>query len=117
MQLYAILRAISAILQVNKTRIILPYIDPEGLFGIRKKGRFLRFDSIAGVIVEYDREWLAIIGVPPHYQRQVDGLCGDYNGDSRNDLRGRNGTDYSSHNSGHSLMARTWKVFDPWDKA
>ncbi len=64
--------------------------------------------------VKFDRRWLGIIALPPEYHSQVEGLCGNFDGDPANDQIGQDGVDYSSDSSGHSLMGNTWKVYDPW---
>ncbi len=62
--------------------------------------------------MKFDREWLAIIAIPPEYHSQVEGLCGSYDGNPGNDLIGQDGVDYSSDSSGHSRFGNTWKVND-----
>ncbi len=75
---------------------------------------FIQFNTWDfGLVVEFDRLWLAVIRVPPEYKEMVEGICGDYSDDAGNDLTGQDGVDYSSDDQGHSSMAITWKVHDP----
>ena len=66
-------------------------------------------------MVDYDGNWLAIVKMPSNYNNQVDGICGDYNGDPSNDLTTKEGVDVSGDPNKYALVGSSWQVDDETD--
>lgn len=60
------------------------------------------------VTVSYDWNWLATVQVPSSYYNETSGMCGNFNQDPDDDLRGPNGASLSSITD----WIREWKEDD-----
>ncbi|KAM7377718.1 hypothetical protein PAMA_014158 [Pampus argenteus] len=76
--------------QVNGTNVNLPITPVPGV-SVFKSGKHYTVSMIFGVTVRYDGNHFMDIKVIKDYQSKLCGLCGDYNGDVKDDFRKPNG--------------------------
>ncbi|XP_019732999.1 zonadhesin, like [Hippocampus comes] len=87
---------------VNGSKVNLPVTPASGV-SVFKSGRYYTVSMDFGVVVRYDANHFMDIKVIRDYKNVLCGLCGDYNGDSKDDLRQPNGSLTSDINEfGHS---------------
>jgi hypothetical protein len=80
--------------QINGVAVNLPYSSP--LYSVYFSGGFVRYQTTFGLAVETDGSFVVHIFVPSTYRSLLNGLCGNFDGVSTNDLV-YNNTDYSSN--------------------
>ncbi|XP_075794395.1 IgGFc-binding protein-like isoform X3 [Pelodiscus sinensis] len=76
---------------VNGTRRNLP-VDIENKIKIKVSGGYVLLETDFGLWVRFDGNHYAEVSVPCDYQGQLCGLCGNYNGDPKDDNRKPNGS-------------------------
>ncbi|XP_037116970.1 zonadhesin, like isoform X3 [Syngnathus acus] len=87
---------------VNGSKVNLP-VTPAAGVSVFKSGRHYTVSMDFGVVVRYDGNHFMDIKVIQDYKNVLCGLCGDYNGDSKDDFRQPNGSLTSNINEfGHS---------------
>ncbi|XP_051914405.1 IgGFc-binding protein-like [Hippocampus zosterae] len=87
---------------VNGSKVNLPVTPASGV-SVFKSGRYYTVSMDFGVVVRYDGNHFMDIKVIRDYKNVLCGLCGDYNGDYKDDLRQPNGSLTSDINEfGHS---------------
>ncbi|XP_060951875.1 zonadhesin, like [Limanda limanda] len=88
--------------QVNGTNVNLP-VSPAPSVSVFKSGKHYTVSLNFGVTVRYDGNHFMDIKVIKDFQNKLCGLCGDYNGDAKDDFRKPNGSLTNNVNSfGHS---------------
>ncbi|XP_067436173.1 zonadhesin, like isoform X2 [Thunnus thynnus] len=88
--------------QVNGTKVNLPVTPVPGV-SVFKSGKHYTVSMIFGVTVRYDGNHFMDIKVIKDYQNKLCGLCGDYNGDAKDDFRKPDGLLTTNANDfGHS---------------
>ncbi|CAJ1061895.1 IgGFc-binding protein-like [Xyrichtys novacula] len=95
--------------QVNGVMRCLPFNLLGGKIKLRQAGCYAVLTTDFGLIVKFDWNMRLIITVPSSYFEHMGGLCGNYNGDRKDDL---------PHPTSKSLpvvleMIKHWKVDDP----
>uniref|UniRef100_T1GF21 VWFD domain-containing protein n=1 Tax=Megaselia scalaris TaxID=36166 RepID=T1GF21_MEGSC len=94
--------------KVNGTRVILPYSDGP-IKNIIKLPDGIKLTTHLGVSIEWDGNNFIQIEVPNHYKNMLCGLCGNYNGISRDDFTSRDGTIHTDENEVWRF-ANSWRV-------
>ncbi|XP_073330761.1 zonadhesin, like [Pagrus major] len=88
--------------QVNGTNVNLPVTPVPGV-SVFKSGKHYTVSMNFGVTVRYDGNHFMDIKVIKDYQNKLCGLCGDYNGDTKDDFRKPDGSLTNNANDfGHS---------------
>ncbi|XP_028419520.1 zonadhesin, like [Perca flavescens] len=88
--------------QVNGTNVNLP-VSPAPGVSVFKSGKFYTVSMDFGVTVRYDGNHFMDIKVIKDYENQLCGLCGDYDGDAKDDFRKPDGSLTDNANDfGHS---------------
>ncbi|XP_017282542.1 zonadhesin, like [Kryptolebias marmoratus] len=88
--------------QVNGTTVNIPVTPAPGV-SVFKSGKHYTVSVDFGVTVRYDGNHFMDIKVIKDYQDKVCGLCGDYNGNAKDDFRKPDGTLTNNANDfGHS---------------
>lgn len=75
-------------------------------------GRYVRFENLVGLSVEFDGYWIISVSVPPVYKNLTCGMCGNYDDNPSNDLRLANGTDVGSNSNAGNLVGDSFVVAD-----
>ena len=60
-----------------------------------------------------DQDSGVMIQLPPFFKDQIQGMCGNYDHNSGNDLIDSNGRDVRSQNHAYSVFGNSWQVDDP----
>ncbi|KAJ8338240.1 hypothetical protein SKAU_G00372060 [Synaphobranchus kaupii] len=95
------------IVQVNRTTVNLPVTPAEGV-SVYKSGRHYTVAAVFGVTVRYDGNHYMDIKVTSDYKNSMCGLCGDYNGNPKDDFRTPSGQLVTNANDfGHSWNSDT----------
>ncbi|XP_035527995.1 IgGFc-binding protein-like [Morone saxatilis] len=95
-------------IQVNGELQYLPVSLLGGQVSVKQSGAYAFLNTDFGLTVKYDWNMRLYITVPSSYYQHLRGLCGNYNGDSRDDLPEPRG----SHFSAVLKMIQQWKVND-----
>ncbi|KAI8485101.1 hypothetical protein Bbelb_372070 [Branchiostoma belcheri] len=66
------------------------------MMAVRRSGYFVSITTSFGLLVEYDGDRAVHIELSSGYGNAVEGMCGDFSGDSDGDLEGPDGTDAGS---------------------
>ncbi|XP_043359545.1 LOW QUALITY PROTEIN: zonadhesin [Dermochelys coriacea] len=74
------------VVQVNGSQVTLPALPVPGV-SVRLSGTFAEVRADFGLVVRYDGTHFAEVRVNQQYRGALCGLCGDYNGDPRDDFR------------------------------
>ncbi|KAK0155591.1 IgGFc-binding protein [Merluccius polli] len=94
--------------QVNGELVYLPVSLSDGRVSVKQIGRYAVLTTDVGLTVKYDWNTRLYISVPSSYYRHLGGLCGNYNGDGKDDLPSSAGASVSSV----LKMIKSWKVDD-----
>ncbi|XP_078792823.1 zonadhesin, like isoform X2 [Oryzias latipes] len=90
------------VVQVNGTNVNLP-LNPAPEVSVFQSGKHYTVSMTFGVTVRYDGNHFMDIKVIKDYQDKLCGLCGDYNGNSKDDFQKPDGTMTNDANEfGHS---------------
>ncbi|XP_023821956.1 IgGFc-binding protein isoform X1 [Oryzias latipes] len=90
------------VVQVNGTNVNLP-VNPTPEVSVFQSGKHYTVSMTFGVTVRYDGNHFMDIKVIKDYQDKLCGLCGDYNGNSKDDFQKPDGTMTNDANEfGHS---------------
>uniref|UniRef100_A0A8D3DKZ4 VWFD domain-containing protein n=1 Tax=Scophthalmus maximus TaxID=52904 RepID=A0A8D3DKZ4_SCOMX len=92
--------------QVNGELQYLPVSLVGGLLAVKQSGSYAVVSTDSGLTVKYDWNMRLYITVPFSYHEHLGGLCGNYNGDKKDDLPG------GSSASAVQEMVLPWKVKD-----
>ncbi|XP_062311020.1 IgGFc-binding protein-like, partial [Osmerus eperlanus] len=93
--------------QVNGTTVNLPVTPAQGV-SVFKSGRHYTVAADFGVTVRYDGNHFMDIKVTSDYKNSLCGLCGDYNGNPKDDFRTPSGQLVTNTNEfGHSWNSDT----------
>ncbi|KAG2468426.1 FCGBP protein, partial [Polypterus senegalus] len=96
---------------VNDVRVQLPY-SPSRALSIAQAGQYVIVRAIFGLSVRWDGSHFAEIIVPSSYYDQMCGLCGNYNGDPKDDFMKPNGEMANSSDE----FANSWQTQEDEDK-
>uniref|UniRef100_A0A8C4S3B0 Zonadhesin n=1 Tax=Erpetoichthys calabaricus TaxID=27687 RepID=A0A8C4S3B0_ERPCA len=96
---------------VNDVRVQLPY-SPSRALSIAQAGQYVIVRAIFGLSVRWDGSHFAEIIVPSSYYDQMCGLCGNYNGDPKDDFIKPNGE--MANNSDE--FGNSWQTQEDEDK-
>uniref|UniRef100_A0A673V2Y0 VWFD domain-containing protein n=1 Tax=Suricata suricatta TaxID=37032 RepID=A0A673V2Y0_SURSU len=83
---------------VNGVDMKLPVVLAQGQVRAFQHGSDAVIETDFGLRVAYDLVYNVRVTVPGNYHRQLCGLCGDYNGDPKDDLRKPDGSQAGSAN-------------------
>ncbi|OXB60171.1 UNVERIFIED_CONTAM: hypothetical protein H355_001677, partial [Colinus virginianus] len=92
---------------INDRSVYLPY-SHAGKILIYRGGRDVVIETDFGLTVTYDWHGNVRVSVPSAYEDALCGLCGNYNGDTRDELMLKNGRVTSDPNA----LGQSWKVAD-----
>ncbi|XP_056237753.1 IgGFc-binding protein-like [Seriola aureovittata] len=95
--------------QVNGELQYLPITLAAGRVSVKRSGYYAVLRTDFGLTVKYDWNTRLYITVPSSYYEHLGGLCGNYNGDSGDDLPEPKGSSVSLV----LKMIQEWKVKDP----
>ncbi|XP_055002412.1 IgGFc-binding protein [Sorex araneus] len=84
--------------KVNGVIMNLPVVLDNGKIHIFKHGKDAVIETSFGLRVAYDLKYNVRVTVPGSYYQQLCGLCGDYNGDPKDDFQKPNGSLASNPN-------------------
>ena len=73
-------------LQIDNQRSRLPASLNEGRLRVYQSGTRAVVELDFGLVVSYDWDAQLALSLPAHFQGQVRGLCGNYNGDPTDDF-------------------------------
>ena len=79
-------------------------------------GKFVRIETDFGLVVENNGDWMVVVRLPNEYRDQMEGLCGDFDGDANNDFVTKEGVDVKDNPNKHSVFGASWQVLDESDK-
>lgn len=83
-------------LQVDGELLNLPVLLGEGKVSVVQQGYTAKIETNFGLIVTYDWNWELVIRLPSSYYNLVCGLCGNFNGNGRDELQNPAGKAVSS---------------------
>lgn len=83
-------------LQVDGELLNLPVRLGEGEVSVFQRGRTAIVETNFGLVVSYDWNWKLVIKLPSSYYSSVCGLCGNFNGNRRDELQNPAGKAASS---------------------
>ncbi|OXB53276.1 hypothetical protein ASZ78_008465, partial [Callipepla squamata] len=92
---------------INDRSVYLPY-SHAGKILIYRGGRDVVIETDFGLTVTYDWHGDVRVSVPSAYEDALCGLCGNYNGDTRDEMMLKNGRVTSDPNA----LGQSWKVAD-----
>ena len=99
---------------MNGTVVTLTWIflDAEGqeLIIIYLSGDRVRLETIFGLIMEYDGVFTQVVDVPDEAAGNIQGLCGNYNGDKTDDKILPDSTDLTDDPQSDSKIAEYYQV-------
>ncbi|KAJ3598008.1 hypothetical protein NHX12_001523, partial [Muraenolepis orangiensis] len=94
--------------QVNGELVYLPISLSGGRVSVKQSGGYAVLTTDIGLTVKYDWNTRLYISVPSSYYKKLGGLCGNYNGDRKDDLPTPSGESLDSV----LKMISSWKVKD-----
>ncbi|CAL8248394.1 unnamed protein product [Lota lota] len=94
--------------QVNGELVYLPVSLSGGRVSVKQSGQYAVLTTDIGLTVRYDWDMRLYISVPSSYYKHLGGLCGNYNGDGKDDLPTPDGASVSSV----LMMISSWKMKD-----
>ncbi|XP_069856968.1 IgGFc-binding protein-like [Dipodomys merriami] len=83
---------------VNGVDMNLPVLLAEGQIHVYQHGSDVVIETDFGLRVTYDLMYNVRVTIPGNYYQQMCGLCGDYNGDSKDDLQKPDGSQAANPN-------------------
>lgn len=99
----------SYVFQVNDVLNSLPVNLNDGAVKVYKQGNRYVIETDFELTVTYDLVYHVTVSVPGNYQGKVCGLCGNFNGDKKDDFRNNKGVIIKNVNS----FGASWKVNIP----
>ncbi|XP_067322389.1 IgGFc-binding protein-like [Anolis sagrei] len=93
---------------VNDQRRNLPIFIDNNTIVVQRSGSYVSLETKFGLGVRFDGNHFAEVSVPPAYKERLCGMCGNYNGDPRDDNLKPDGQPASSSNS----LGDSWLVPD-----
>ncbi|XP_039481196.1 BMP-binding endothelial regulator protein [Drosophila santomea] len=101
--------------KVNGTRVTLPYSVVAGGQNVTIErladGGAVMLRSEMGLTLEWNGAGFLQVSVPAKFKKRLCGLCGNFNGSSRDDLTGKDGRNHGDDEVWH--FANSWKVGGP----
>lgn len=97
------------VFQVNGVLTSLPVNLQDGAVRVYKRGNRYVIETDFELTVTYDLVYHATVSVPGNYKGKVCGLCGNFNGNKKDDFRKRNGAIVKNANA----FGASWKVNIP----
>ncbi|XP_061402292.1 BMP-binding endothelial regulator protein, partial [Musca vetustissima] len=94
--------------KVNGTRVALPYSSGP-ITSIEKLSESIMLKTELGLSIEWDGNNYLQVTVPSSFKNRMCGLCGNYNGWTRDDLTSRDGVNHTEA----WRFANSWKVGGP----
>lgn len=91
--------------KVNGSRVSVPF-NLKSILKIDQSAEAIFLTTEIGLQIEWDGRSFLQIQVPPTYKNKLCGLCGNFNGISRDDLTSREGINCSD--------AKIWKFANSW---
>lgn len=91
--------------KVNRKRVKLPFTN-HAEFSVVRDGQSVVLKSAIGLKVIWDGDSFVEVTVPSRYKNKLTGLCGNYNGIGRDDLKGRDDKTYIDGED----YGNTWRV-------
>uniref|UniRef100_H3AZN9 Fc gamma binding protein n=1 Tax=Latimeria chalumnae TaxID=7897 RepID=H3AZN9_LATCH len=102
--------------QINDVTAALPVTLDDGKIRLYQSGRNAVLETDFGLRVTYEWQWHLVIHLPSSYYNSMCGLCGNFNGNSKDERVTKEGTQASSVVE----WAKTWRVKDRdpfcWDQ-
>ena len=96
-------------MQVNGAKITLPYKSIPNV-SILHSGDYVRIESDFGASVSFDGNTRALICVPEKWNGKTCGICGNNNGNKRDDFVTRDGTNvYNQREERGNLIGNSWR--------
>ena len=100
--------------QVNDTVVTLPWIsldrDGNELVTIYLSGDRVRLETDFDLVLEYDGVFTQVVDVPDKAQGNIQGLCGNYNGDKTDDRILPDLTDLTDDPQSDAKIAEFYRV-------
>lgn len=93
------------VVKVNRKRVRLPFTKIPH-FKLYREGQSIVFQSKIGLKVVWDGHSYVEVTVASRYRTKMQGLCGNYNGNADDDMRGRDQKVYKSSEE----FGDTWRV-------
>ncbi|CAH2247940.1 c-binding -like [Pelobates cultripes] len=93
---------------VNGAWTTLPVILVNGSLTVTRSGRYIRVETDFKLTVSYDTDHTVEVNVPTTYFNQTCGICGNLNGDRKDDFMMPNGQQAQNSNQ----LGDSWKVND-----
>ncbi|XP_040269674.1 IgGFc-binding protein-like [Bufo bufo] len=93
-------------IEVNREKYNIPCKSQKKEYWINQEGNNVIIQTINGFRVLFDQQYYVSVLVPSSYAGLTEGLCGNYNKDSKDDFRLPNGTIATDL----SLFAESWTV-------
>ena len=93
------------LVKVNRKRVRLPYMRMSQ-FKLFRDRQSIVFQSKIGLKVVWDGHSYVEVSVASRYRTKMTGLCGNYNGDADDDMRGRDQMMYKNSEE----FGDTWRV-------
>lgn len=94
-----------SVVKVNRKRVRLPYMRISH-FKLFRDGQSVVFQSKIGLKVVWDGHSYVEVSVASRYRTKMTGLCGNYNGNSEDDMLGRDQRMYKDSEQ----FGDTWRV-------
>uniref|UniRef100_A0A1I8Q6R3 BMP-binding endothelial regulator protein n=1 Tax=Stomoxys calcitrans TaxID=35570 RepID=A0A1I8Q6R3_STOCA len=94
--------------KVNGSRVALPYASGS-ITSIERLKESIMLKTELGLTIEWDGNNYLQVTVPSSYKNRMCGLCGNYNGWTRDDLTSRDGVNHTEA----WRFANSWKVGGP----
>lgn len=91
--------------KINRRRVKLPYTN-HAEFSVVRDGQSVKVTTAIGLKVIWDGDSFVEVTVPSRYKYKMGGLCGNYNGVSADDMKGRDGHVYLDGDD----FGNTWRV-------
>ncbi|KAM4016701.1 IgGFc-binding protein-like isoform 2-T2 [Anomaloglossus baeobatrachus] len=94
------------VIEINREHYHIPFTSQNQDYSINEEGNNVIVQTRDDFTVLFDRQYFVSVSVPSSFAGHTEGLCGNYNKNSGDDLRLPNGTIVTDL----SLFAETWTV-------
>ena len=94
---------------MNGIRQNLPITNIDGIM-VYLSGKYVKIDTIFNVTVAFDGVHWVKITLPSTYWNTTCGLCGNFDGNPKNDLYLMNGSDVSHAKNPGTIFGNSWQV-------
>ena len=96
----------------------MPYKNPSGTVTVEMEGKFMKLESQCGLKVRFDGVHAVVITLPDRYAGKVEGICGNCDGNPKNDLMlsGRDLSHTANKTMAYEEFARQYLLVDDSDQ-